>query len=109
MSQIQARKIISFEELCPKWTKAVQKGAMTEGIGADIKHCIVGEAYGFKDTECRECQYHAEKLVNYQCHTMLVPEPAIEIRFNDKKMTINHELFEKRKERFMNHWNDKHM
>ena len=107
MSELkQTRKIISFEELCPKWTKAVQKGAMTEGIGADFKHCIIGEAYGFKDTECEECQSHAAELVNYDIGQTM--HPSITIRFRDKQMTINHELFEKRKERFINHWNDKH-
>lgn len=105
----QVKKQVSFEELCPKWSRAIQSGILANGLDGGFSHCIVGEANGFIGPyNCSECNVHATGLVNWDGGSGAI---SIGVGYNDawKITKINHEQFEQRKEAFMKHWNDKHV
>ena len=105
---IQVKKQITFEQLCPKWFKSIQTGVLESGLDGGFSHCIVGEAYGFKGPyNCSECNVHATGLVNWDGGSGAI---SIGVGYNDawKVAEIKEELFEQRKEAFMEHWNEKH-
>lgn len=111
MSELIQKETVTFEELCPKWSRSIQSGILSEGLNAQFRCCVVGEAYGFKAPyNCSECNVHATGLVNFEENSVA----AINVGWrgiNDGKFVftkLNDELFEQRKEAFMKHWNDKH-
>lgn len=112
----------TFEKLCPIWSDNIKTRRLREPTGLAINKCIIGEAYGFKDTEinCRECHDRGAKLVNNMdyisgyrdVHPITHEEyrgrrPAIIIHDD---LTL--EIFEKDLKRqingFMRHWNKVH-
>jgi len=79
MSQelISVKKQISFEELCPRWSKVIHKLSRTaktrfikESKVIDImsaKICVVGEAFGFDDTywaDCGRCRAYSGRFAS---------------------------------------------
>jgi hypothetical protein len=105
----QVKKQITFEELCPKWSEAIRNRriAVGAGISTGYKCCIVGEAHGFdygysqlqggQVRGCDTCQILAVRLV-----------PGSIIHFRDGSLHIDNKNFERHKEEFMKHWNEKH-
>jgi hypothetical protein len=105
---IQQKKQVTFEQLCPQWTEAIQKGHTFGNLGYMYGCCIVGEAHGFsqcynwdEEYSCQECRRHATGLVNGM--------PGASIYVIGSKLRINHKRFEERKEKFMQHWNEHHI
>lgn len=108
---IQEKKIVTFEELCPKWSKSIQTGIVKNGLGAAFSNCIVGEANGFKGPyNCSECNKHATSLVNYDNSIAAINLGLIPGTDEGWKITkFDEEAFEQRKDAFMKHWNLCHL
>ena len=97
--QIQRKKQLTFENICPQWSVAVPeyltKMWFVNHSYLDIsnsKYCIVGEAHGFNTdyTDSTSTQY---------CKTCS--------KFSDAFCYI--EGLQENKEAFVQHWNTKHI
>jgi hypothetical protein len=104
MSLIQVNKTKSFEELCPNWSKAIRDGTSAEQL--HIMHpsqCIVGEAHGWSNNyndNCSDCYRLSARFPSFfswSCSSQSI-------------FRVNNEIeFERVKQEFMNHWNEKHV
>lgn len=104
---------LSFEEICPQWTKAVLENRSNKHLNGSFERCVVGEAHQFKGTysdvgaedECVECREYAFKLVNGRKDR----NPAILLKPGSRDLVIDHKLFEEKSRAFTKHWNEKHV
>ena len=104
-------KNITFEELCPIWSKKLSLGLDRVDkfmIDHDSKYCIVGEAWKFSG---RYTGYYMAPLIPFVgCWTCI--KYARKFAKISKNKNINEDLtrshFEPLIEYFINHWNEKH-
>ncbi len=97
--QIQKKKQLTFEEICPEWSEALPEVIHTHMFWkhgkldiADSRYCVVGEAHGFTNEYwqptskkyCQECDEFSSDFC----------DPAI---LEDAKIL------------FTNHWNEVHL
>jgi len=93
--------LLWFEDICPQWNSALETG-FSNNSRLDIndgKHCIVGEAHGFRDSAyiCSKCWEYSHTFVssvygNKFCGYII----------------IDKELFEHLKRNFVKHFNQCH-
>ena len=92
---------LSFEEICPQWSLALQLG-YSDNINLDIKdakNCIVGEAHGFRNRglRCSKCWEYSQSFTfctyGNKMHKYIVTDSR---RFEDLKFD------------FVSHFNQKH-
>jgi len=103
MSQelVSVKKQITFEELCPRWSKLIHRLSKTSRTRFIVEHkvidimtckrCVVGEAHGFKDDywmDCSRCGNYSGRFAS-----LLTKTPA------ERRTSI---------ERFVNHFNKYH-
>jgi hypothetical protein len=93
---------ISFEEICPQWSLALQIG-YTNNPDLDIhnaRHCIVGEAHGFRNMalRCSKCWEYSQSFTfcvyGNKMHKYVITDNQ---RFEDLKFD------------FVSHFNQKHL
>jgi hypothetical protein len=95
------RALLSFEEICPRWSHALATGFSNNSCldMNDGKRCIVGEAHGFRDSAyiCTKCWEYSQSFV-------------ASVYGNERSGFIitNQELFERLKENFLQHFNQRH-
>jgi hypothetical protein len=92
---------LSFEEICPQWSLALQLG-YSGNLNLDIKdakHCIVGEAHGFRNRglRCPKCWEYSQSFTfctyGNKMHKYIVTDNQ---RFEDLKFD------------FVSHFNQRH-
>jgi hypothetical protein len=93
--------LLWFEDICPQWNSALAKG-FSNNSRLDIndgKHCIVGEAHGFRDSAyiCSRCWEYSQSFVS-----SVYGNAFCGYAITDK------ELFEHLKENFVEHFNQRH-
>jgi hypothetical protein len=90
---------VTFEEMCPKWAKVVERSkesgfSLTDEESTDLEctmsRCIVGEAYGWTARYSRWYPKHCEE--------------CLELAYT----LSNHKYWEKHIPEFTEHWNEKH-
>jgi len=96
---LQEKKTLTFEEICPKWSQRISEGTPIESSElTDSRFCIVGEAWGGSDeyrVQCPQCnRFSGFGNVEGLCGPL---------RFGE------YEIFEQRKEKFVNHFNNVHV
>ena len=125
--QKQKQKYLTFEEICPRWAEAIRNERLSEGLGVYAKYCVVGEAHGFSmdyalkptclstPNYCPECVKLSGQLVNYDGRTSgikayagIYGDPLDHIERNPQ-LKIYHKRFERLREMFVDHWNEKHV
>lgn len=95
------RALLSFEDICPRWSHALATGFSNNSCldMKDGKRCIVGEAHGFRDSAyiCTKCWEYSQSFV-------------ASVYGNERSGYIitNQELFERLKEDFLQHFNQRH-
>lgn len=94
-------EFLSFEEICPQWSLALQLG-YSGNLNLDIKdakHCIVGEAHGFRNRglRCPKCWEYSQSFTfctyGNKMHKYIVTDNQ---RFEDLKFD------------FVSHFNQRH-
>jgi hypothetical protein len=105
-------KSITFNELCPIWSKKLSLGIDREDkdlVECDSKYCIVGEAWQFSG---RYTGYYLAPLIPFvgcwTCIKYARKFANISKKIN-KKANVTRIDFEPLIEYFMIHWNEKHM
>lgn len=101
--QIQKKKQLTFEEICPLWSanlngKRQDHFTHPDGRTLSIHHpqwCVAGEAHGWRD----DYYFNIDNL----CQECIDVGDHLQIALYHNKNTD--ELIE----RFVNHWNDKHL
>jgi len=105
-------KSITFNELCPIWSKKLSLGLdmvdkfMLEG---DSKYCIVGEAWKFSG---KYCGYYLALLIPFVgcCTCIKYARKFAKIsKSKNEKEDLARRDFESLIEDFMIHWNEKHV
>jgi hypothetical protein len=104
-------KSITFNELCPIWSKKLSLGIDRVDktlIERDSKYCIVGEAWQFSG---RYTGYYLAPLIPFVgCWTCIkYARKFANISKINKKANVTRIDFEPLIEDFMIHWNEKHM
>ena len=104
-------KSITFNELCPVWSKKLSLGIDRVDkilLERDSKYCIVGEAWQFSG---RYTGYYFVPLIPFVgCWTCIkYARKFANISKTNKKTNITRIDFEPLIEYFMIHWNEKHM
>ena len=105
-------KSITFNELCPLWSKKLSLGLDRVDkfmIERDSKYCIVGEAWKFSR---RYTGYYLDLLIPVVgCWTCIkYSRQFAKISKNkNKKEKLTRSDFEPLIEYFMKHWNEKHV
>jgi hypothetical protein len=111
-SKKMVTKSITFNELCPIWSKKLSLGLdrvdkfMLEG---DSKYCIVGEAWKFS---AKYSGYYLALLIPFVgCLTCIkyARKFAKVSKNKNEKEHLARSDFESLIEYFMTHWNEKHM
>lgn len=108
---IQKKKEITFEELCPRWTQAINMKWIIPGLDVSHDKCIVGEAHGFHpyyaygdDEEfCQYCHDISVRMVN------LGGGAPVQLFDERDDVYVDHEKLEVYKKSFMKHWNKCHV
>ena len=99
---------ITFNELCPIWSKKLSLG-LDKGdkflIERDSKYCIVGEAWQFSG---RYAGYYLAFLIPFVGCWMCVKYARKFAKISKKKANASRDDFEPLIEYFMLHWNEKH-
>jgi hypothetical protein len=105
-------KSITFNELCPIWSKKLSLGLDKVDkfmIERDSKYCIIGEAWKFSG---RYIGYYLAPLIPFigcwKCIKYSRQFAKISKNIN-KKANLTRIDFEPLIEYFMKHWNEKHM
>jgi hypothetical protein len=103
-------KSITFNELCPIWSKKLSLGIDRVDktlIERDSKYCIVGEAWQFSG---RYTGYYLAPLIPFVgCWTCIKYACKFaNISKTNKKANVTRIDFEPLIEDFMIHWNEKH-
>ena len=103
-------KSITFNELCPIWSKKLSLGIDRIDkfmVERDSKYCIVGEAWQFSG---RYTGYYLAPLIPFVgCWTCIkYARKFANISKTNKKANITRIDFEPLIEYFMIHWNEKH-
>ena len=106
-----ATKSITFNELCPIWSKKLSLGIDRVDkflVERDSKYCIVGEAWQFSG---RYTGYYLAPLIPFVgCWTCIkYARKFANISKTNKKSKVTRMDFEPLIESFMIHWNEKHM
>ena len=104
-------KSITFNELCPIWSKKLSLGIDRVDktlVERDSKYCIVGEAWQFSG---RYTGYYLAPLIPFVgCWTCIKYARKFgNISKTSKKANVTRIDFETLIEAFMIHWNEKHM
>jgi hypothetical protein len=104
-------KSITFNELCPIWSKKLSLGIDRVDrilVECDSKYCIVGEAWQFSG---RYTGYYLAPLIPFVgCWTCIkYAHKFANISKTNKKANVTRIDFEPLIEDFMIHWNEKHM
>ena len=104
-------KSITFNELCPIWSKKLSLGIDRIDktlVERDSKYCIVGEAWQFSG---RYTGYFLAPLIPFVgCWTCIkYARKFANISKTNKKANVTRIDFEPLIEDFMIHWNEKHM
>jgi hypothetical protein len=104
-------KSITFNELCPIWSKKLSLGIDRVDktlVERDSKYCIVGEAWQFSG---RYTGYYLAPLIPFVgCWTCIkYARKFANISKTNKKANVTRIDFEPLIEDFMIHWNEKHM
>jgi len=104
-------KTITFNELCPTWSKKLALGIDRVDkilVERDSKYCIVGEAWQFSG---RYTGYYLPPLIPFVgCWTCIkYARKFANISKRNKKANVTRIDFEPLIEYFMLHWNEKHM
>ena len=106
------RKSITFNELCPIWSKKLSLGLDRVDkfmIESDSKYCIVGEAWQFSG---RYTGYYLAPLIPFVgCWTCIkyTRKFADTSKKTIKKANLTRSDFQPLIESFMRHWNEKHL
>jgi hypothetical protein len=106
------RKSITFNELCPIWSKKLSLGLDRIDkfmIERDSKYCIVGEAWQFSG---RYTGYYLAPLIPFVgCLTCIkyTRKFADTSKKTNKKANLTRSDFQPLIESFMIHWNEKHV
>jgi hypothetical protein len=95
------RVLLSFEDICPRWSHALATGFSVKYC-LDMKNgkrCIVGEALGFRDSAyiCTKCWEYSQSFV-----------ASVYGNEGSGFIITNQELFERLKENFLQHFNQRH-
>lgn len=97
---------LSFEEICPTWSKKLRDG-MDEIdrmiLAKDSKYCVVGEAWGF--TGKQTGYYIAPLIPIIGCWTCIKYGQKFSKTAKNKK---SYENFEPLITEFLKHWNQRH-
>ena len=106
-----ATKSITFNELCPIWSKKLSLGIDRVDkflVERDSKYCIVGEAWQFSG---RYTGYYLAPLIPFVgCWTCIkYARKFANISKTNKKANVTRIDFEPLIEDFMIHWNEQHM
>ena len=106
-----ATKSITFNELCPIWSKKLSLGIDRVDktlVERDSKYCIVGEAWQFSG---RYTGYYLAPLIPFVgCWTCIkYARKFANISKTNKKANLTRIDFEPLIEDFMIHWNEQHM
>jgi hypothetical protein len=104
-------KSITFNELCPIWSKKLSLGIDRVDktlVERDSKYCLVGEAWQFSG---RYTGYYLAPLIPLVgCWTCIkYARQFANISKTNKKANVTRIDFEPLIESFMIHWNEKHM
>ena len=104
-------KSITFNELCPIWSKKLSLGIDRVDktlVERDSKYCIVGEAWQFSG---RYTGYYLAPLIPFVgCWTCIkYARKFANISKTNKKANVTRIDFEPLIEDFMIHWNEQHM
>lgn len=106
------RKSLTFNELCPIWSKKLSLG-LDRGdkfmIERDSKYCIVGEAWKFSG---KYTGYYLAPLIPFVgCWTCIkyAHKFAKTSKNKNKKENLTRGDFEPLIEFFIKHWNEKHI
>lgn len=110
MSLKQETKGLTFEEICPQWSRRIAgydgtNDEQTNEITRDLMHqnsCFVGEANGFKKGwfDCPDCREFGGYLgPNALCAEFTKASIYKIFNWND---------FNRKKEAFVKHWNKEH-
>jgi hypothetical protein len=95
------RTLLSFEDICPRWSHALATGFSNNKCldMKDGKRCIVGEAHGFRDSAyiCTKCWEYSQSFV-----------ASVYGNEHSGFIITNQELFERLKENFLQHFNQRH-
>ena len=106
------RKSLTFNELCPIWSKKLSVGLDRVDkfmIEHDSKYCIVGEAWKFSG---RYTGYYLAPLIPFLgCWTCIkyAHKFAKTSKDKNKKENLTRGDFEPLIEYFIKHWNEKHV
>ena len=106
------RKSLTFNELCPTWSKKLSLGLDRVDkfmIEQDSKYCIVGEAWKFSG---RYTGYYLAPLIPFVgCWTCIkyAHEFAKTSKNKNKKENLTRYDFEPLIQYFIKHWNEKHV
>ena len=106
------RKSLTFNELCPIWSKKLSVGLDRVDkfmIEHDSKYCIVGEAWKFSG---RYTGYYLAPLIPFVgCWTCIkyAHKFAKTSKDKNKKENLTRGDFEPLIEYFIKHWNEKHI
>jgi len=106
------RKSLTFNELCPTWSKKLSLGLDRVDkfmIEQDSKYCIVGEAWKFSG---RYTGYYLAPLIPFLgCWTCIkyAHKFAKTSKDKNKKENLTRGDFEPLIEYFIKHWNEKHI
>jgi hypothetical protein len=92
---------LSFEEICPQWSLALQLG-YSGNLNLDIKdakHCIVGEAHGFRNRglRCSKCWEYSQSFTFCTYGNKM-----------HKYIVTDNQRFEDLKSNFVSHFNQRH-
>ena len=105
-------KSITFNELCPIWSKKLSLGLDRRDkfmVERDSKYCIVGEAWKFSG---KYTGYYLDPLIPLVgCWTCVkyATKFAKVSKNKNKKENLTRSDFEPLIEHFMKHWNEKHV
>ena len=104
-------KSITFNELCPIWSKKLSLGIDRVDkilVECDSKDSIVGEAWQFSG---RYTGYYLAPLIPFVgcCTCIKYARKFANISKTNKKVNVTRIDFEPLIEDFMIHWNEKHM
>lgn len=107
--EYKKQKLLTFEEICPLWSRAIMKRRKDMNLNIEsYQFCVVGEAYHFACDNievseknayngCIECYVYSRQFNTF-----------IKYRYFGK-LGIADEDFEYVKHNFVAHWNEKHL
>lgn len=108
-----SQQTLTAETLFPEWTEQIKKDThiiLNRRLSWRYGRCIVSEALGWKSPNmfCNTCRWYADRLVNKQQRIDGDPVAIVTRKILPIIKKIDHELYERYKDAFLDHYNEKH-